>query len=50
MKIRFTLPWGGEFYYEREPMDGDRFGTICLIVGVSVFLFFLYSLLTSATR
>lgn len=44
MKIRFTLPWGGEFEYQREPrepMDRDKLFavcvTVCVVVGLSGF-------------
>ena len=35
MKIRFTLPWGGEFEYQREPrepMDKDKLFTVCVTI------------------
>lgn len=45
MHIKFTLPWGGEFEYHREPrqpMSDGRFGCICaLIAGAMVLALFL---------
>lgn len=36
MKIRFTLPWGGEFEYQREPMNGDKFAGVCILIGLAM--------------
>lgn len=35
MEIRVPLPWGGEFYYRREPrkpMDKDKFYAVCYLL------------------
>lgn len=47
MKIRFTLPWGGEFHMERERMSEERFTTISLIIVGAILALFLYKLLTA---
>ena len=33
MKIQFPLPWGGEFYFERQPMDKAKFEQVCTLIG-----------------
>lgn len=33
MKIQFPLPWGGEFYFERQPMDKVKFEQVCSLIG-----------------
>ena len=38
MKIRFTLPWGGEFEYQREPMSEGRFYAVCFLIGGAMVL------------
>ena len=50
MKIRITLPWGGELYYERQPMDKDRFEAVCFLVGLIVLCGFAFKLLMAACR
>ena len=39
MKIRFTLPWGGTFEFERqprEPLNGDKFAGVCILIGLAM--------------
>lgn len=41
MKIRFTLPWGGEFEYQQErrpPMSDGRFYAVCALIAGAMLL------------
>lgn len=47
MKIKIDLPWGREFYVEKEPISEDRFEKICVTVVVLAVLALMYGLFTS---
>ncbi len=38
MKIRLTLPGGGMFEYQREPMSDGRFYAVCCVIGGAMVL------------
>lgn len=48
MKIYIDLPWGGELVIERQPMSGEKFDSVCLLVGVLGVVSLMVALLTSA--
>lgn len=34
MKLHLDLPWGGSLDIEQTPISGEKFDTVCLLVGV----------------
>ena len=40
MKVDLKLPGLGELHYENGPMSSERFGAICVLVGLAITGFF----------
>ena len=40
MKVDLKLPGRGELHYENGPMSSERFGAICVLVGLAITGFF----------
>lgn len=36
MEIKIRLPSGGYVEFKREPMDRERFMTICILIGIFI--------------
>lgn len=37
LEIKIKLPGGGYVEFKREPMDRERFMTICILIGIFIF-------------
>lgn len=36
MEFKLTLPGGGVLEYKKEPMDKERFDTVCILIGIFI--------------